>query len=398
MERKYVFISYSSQNQAIANAICHIMEEYGIPCWIAPRDILPGKTWAGNIVQAIRDCALVVLVYSKDSNISEQVANEIDKAFNFGRTIIPFIVDSTPMNDDFDYYLSRKHWLVAYPDYQEKLMPLVTAVANNLGMSIFNHESSEKSNNEQDEDENIIEDLDAVRKRITVKGVSFEMILVEAGSFIMGATPEQTEDAYEDEFPSHRVELTDNFYMAEYPVTNRLWKAVTGDKLSAFDGDDAPAENMSWNECKDFIAKLNKLTGLCFSLPTEAQWEFAARGGNSSHGYKYSGSHAIYDTVWYEDNSDGTTKPVGQKPSNELGLYDMSGNVWEWCEDDYVDYKDMAATNPFGKVHGNPQKVLRGGSWCSCESYCRVSSRSYASPDGRAINSGLRLILNVNLY
>lgn len=116
MENKYVFISYSSANKGIADATCHILEECGIPCWIAPRNIIPGKTWAGNIVQAIRDCSLMVLIYSEDSNSSSQVANEVDKAFSHGKIIIPFMVDSTPMNDDFDYYLSRKHWLVAYPD------------------------------------------------------------------------------------------------------------------------------------------------------------------------------------------------------------------------------------------------------------------------------------------
>ena len=136
MENKHVFISYSSANKAIADATCHILEEYGIPCWIAPRNITPGKTWAGNIVQAIRECSLMVLIYSEESNKSSQVANEVDKAFSHGKIIIPFLVDATPMNDDFDYYLSRKHWLVAYPDYKEMLMPLVEAVAANIGMEI----------------------------------------------------------------------------------------------------------------------------------------------------------------------------------------------------------------------------------------------------------------------
>ena len=133
---KHVFISYSSINKAVADAICHELEEYGIACWIAPRDITPGKTWAGNIVQAIRDSSLMVLVYSADSNRSSQVANEVDKAFSYNKTIIPFMVDDTPMNDEFDYYLSRKHWLIAYPDYKEKLLPLVESVATILGVEI----------------------------------------------------------------------------------------------------------------------------------------------------------------------------------------------------------------------------------------------------------------------
>ncbi|EJX07214.1 Sel1 domain protein repeat-containing protein [gut metagenome] len=136
MEQPYVFISYSSANKAIADATCHILEESGISCWIAPRNIVPGNTWAGNIVQAIRNCSLMVLIYSQQSNNSSQVANEVDKAFCRGKVIIPFLVDDTPMNDDFEYYLSRKHWLVAYPDYKEMLTPLVEAVAANLHFSL----------------------------------------------------------------------------------------------------------------------------------------------------------------------------------------------------------------------------------------------------------------------
>lgn len=138
MENKFVFISYSSVNKPIADAACHILEEFGISCWIAPRNIVPGNTWAGNIVQAIRNCSIMVLIYSEESNRSQQVANEVDKAFSNGKTIIPFMVDATPLNDDFDYYLSRKHWLVAYPDYKEMLMPLVEAVATNIGIEIDN--------------------------------------------------------------------------------------------------------------------------------------------------------------------------------------------------------------------------------------------------------------------
>ena len=124
IDSKFIFISYSSKDKYVADALCHYLEEHNIPCWIAPRDILAGQSWAGAIVKAIRDCSAMVLIYSADSNTSHQVANEIDKAFSCAKIIIPFIVDSTPMNDDFDYYLSRKHWLIAYPDYKDKLKPL----------------------------------------------------------------------------------------------------------------------------------------------------------------------------------------------------------------------------------------------------------------------------------
>ena len=123
-ENSFIFISYSSKDKNVADVLCHYLEERGIPCWIAPRDILPGQTWAGAIVQAIRDCAAMVLIYTIESNASSQVANEVDKAFSCAKTIIPFIVDATPMNEELGYYLSRKHWLIAYPDYKDKLKPL----------------------------------------------------------------------------------------------------------------------------------------------------------------------------------------------------------------------------------------------------------------------------------
>lgn len=136
MEENLVFISYSSKNKTVADAVCHILEENGIPCWIAPRNVVPGEGFGGNIVKAIRQCSLMILIYSADSNRSSHVANEVDRAFSANKTIIPFAMDDTPMNDDFDYYLSRKHWLVAYPDYREKLQPLVEAVAKNLGIEL----------------------------------------------------------------------------------------------------------------------------------------------------------------------------------------------------------------------------------------------------------------------
>lgn len=124
----FVFVSYSSKNKNVADALCHYLEEHNIPCWIAPRDILPGQTWAGAIVQAISNCSAMVLIYTAESNASHQVANEVDKAFSYGKTIIPFIIDSTPMNDDLNYYLSRRHWLVAYPDYKTQLKPLAESL------------------------------------------------------------------------------------------------------------------------------------------------------------------------------------------------------------------------------------------------------------------------------
>ena len=216
-----------------------------------------------------------------------------------------------------------------------------------------------------------------------------KMILVKGGTFQMGAT-----DGSDDEKPVHTVTLSD-YYICETEVTQGLWKAVMGENPSYKDrgiGDNYPVNNVSWNDAQDFIKKLNAKTGRKFCLPTEAQWEFAARGGNKSQGYKYSGSDTIDDVAWYHDNSKSQTHPVKLKKANELGIYDMTGNVWEWCQDWYGDYPNGAVTNPQGPSSGS-SRVLRGGSWSLSASFCRVSRRFIISPVGRFSSYGMRLAL-----
>ena len=226
---------------------------------------------------------------------------------------------------------------------------------------------------------------------ITVKGVSFEMVYVEGGTFDMGATSEQGSDAYDWEKPVHRVTLSD-YYIGRCEVTQELWEAVMGSNPSNFRGAQNPVESVSWNDCQNFIKKLNSLTGRTFRLPTEAEWEYAARGGNKSRHYKYSGSDNIDDVAWYDDNSGSKTHAVGTKSPNELGIYDMSGNVWEWCSDRYGSYSAGAQTNPQGPSSGSG-RVRRGGSWGSNARYCRVSYRYSYAPVYGGNSLGLRLVL-----
>ena len=246
---------------------------------------------------------------------------------------------------------------------------------------------------------------------ITVSGVTFKMVAVEGGTFTMGATSEQGSDASDDEKPAHRVTLSD-YYIGETEVTQGLWEAVmtysgttvTGETLTAYSdpwlgsnpsssygvGDNYPAYYVSYNDIVNvFLPRLNAITGKTFRLPTEAEWEYAARGGNKSKGYKYAGSNTIGDVAWYYGNS-STTHPVGGKVPNELGLYDMSGNVWEWCSDWYGSYSSSAQTNPTGPATGS-YRVLRGGSWYGNATYCRVSYRDYNSPADRYDFYGFRL-------
>lgn len=237
-----------------------------------------------------------------------------------------------------------------------------------------------------------------------------KMVYVEGGTFIMGATPEQGDEAFDREKPAHQVSVS-SFYIGQTEVTQELWKAVMGKTPSYFNGElkskdnlnhnrvvfgidlSRPVEQVSWNDCQEFIKKLNKLTKKKFRLPTEAEWEYAARGGKNM-GYKYSGSNNIDDVAWYDVNcydkgpfsEDYGTHSVATKEPNELGIYDMAGNVCEWCQDYWSNYD--GTPNEYASC-----RVIRGGSWASKASLCRVSQRQNSGPDMRIDIIGLRLAM-----
>jgi formylglycine-generating enzyme required for sulfatase activity len=219
--------------------------------------------------------------------------------------------------------------------------------------------------------------------------MNIEMVYVQGGTFTMGCTGEQGNDCYPGEGPVHQVTLS-NFYMGKYEVTQAQWKAVMGSNPSNFKGDNLPVEKVSWNDVQEFIRKLNAQTGKHYRLPTEAEWEYAARGGNKSRKYKYSGSNALESVAWYGDNSGSTTHPVGTKSANELGIYDMSGNVWEWCSDWSGAYPASAQNNPVGALSGS-DRVYRGGSWYIIAGSCRVAIRFDYSPGNSGSDLGFRL-------
>jgi formylglycine-generating enzyme required for sulfatase activity len=233
-----------------------------------------------------------------------------------------------------------------------------------------------------------------------------EMVFVKGGTFTMGGTTEQGGDCVFDEKPAHRVTV-DSYYIGKYEVTQAQWKEVMGDNPSYFKGDNLPVERISWDDivgksgdymtihniqyyADGFIYKLNKLTHKQYRLPTEAEWEYAARGGTDSQGYKYSGGNVPDNVAWSIDNSDSETHPVGTKSSNELGIYDMSGNVCEWCSDWYGDYSSSSQFNPRGSSTGS-RRVLRGGSWSIGGGGFRVSDRDSDLPAFRNYFLGFRL-------
>jgi formylglycine-generating enzyme required for sulfatase activity len=222
-----------------------------------------------------------------------------------------------------------------------------------------------------------------------------QMVFVKGGTFTMGCTAEQGSDCDDDEKPTRRVTVSD-FYIGKYEVTQKQWRAVMGSdppELRFKGCDDCPVERVSWNDIQEFIKKLNQKTGKKYRLPTEAEWEFAARGGTQSRGYKYAGSNTVGEVAEYDGNNNKSTKPVGGRKANELGLYDMSGNVWEWCEDDWHNNYNGAPTDGRAWIDSprSNRRVLRGGSWNNNAWHCRVSFPVWLSPDIRLSSLGFRL-------
>jgi PKD repeat protein len=251
-----------------------------------------------------------------------------------------------------------------------------------------------KVKNESGEDTKslVIEITDATNYYLKKYG----MMPVQGGSFMMGCTAEQI-NCDKDETPLHSVTLS-NYYLGKYEVTQALWEEIMGSNPAFFKGSTLPVHMVNWYDIQEFITKLNKQSGLNFRLPTEAEWEFAARGGINSNKTLYSGSSDIREVGWYLQNAGNTTNSVGLKKSNELGLYDMSGNVYEWCSDWYGNYIDVPQTNPQGPAVGDPVtgKVIRGGSWGDIERYCRVSWRMGKKPEEPGKGTGFRLAITPN--
>lgn len=228
-------------------------------------------------------------------------------------------------------------------------------------------------------------------------GLNIKMVKVKGGSFLMGSPTSET--YRESDEVQHSVSLSD-YYIGKYEVTQKQWQVVMGSNPSYFKNcDQCPVEMVSWDDIQEFIKKLNQQTGKKYALPSEAQWEYAARGGIKGKGYKYSGNNDIGSVAWYTNNSGSKTHAVGQKQPNELGIYDMSGNVWEWCSD-YCNYESgkgiitdtykSGVTNPICKT--GSARVFRGGSWYLNAQFCRSASRYDSSPDSRNFNIGFRLV------
>jgi len=273
--------------------------------------------------------------------------------------------------------------LLLIPDYQQTLSSVILRLISGYATNCFISEETLQMLIKRPE-----------KNKPFASALDIEMICVDGGTFMMGATSEQISDCFDNEKPPHQVSVN-HFAIGKYPVTQAQWEVVMGYNPSLFKGDNLPVEQVSWKDVQTFVSKLNTQTGKQYRLPTEAEWEFAARGGNVSRGYKFSGSNNPDEVAWYNSNSNARTYPVGTTiKSNELGIYDMSGNVFEWCSDRYDDYSRKMQTNPQGSLSGSG-RVLRGGSWRSYSRFCRSSYRRYYSPGYLDCCCGFRLVLSL---
>lgn len=431
-----VFISYSSQDMEASQAICHVLEQNEIRCWMAPRNIPPGTDYGDVIDEAIKSCKVVVIAYSEKAASSPWVTGELNVAFEEQKTIIPFRLDKTPLKGQTRVMLNQRHWIDAYPDYKTKFNDLVKAVALAAGKDVHLVPPPVKPSEHLKKYKKpiifgfiaaIVLALiivlypfiarqmhsyvyDKQGLHVNTKGLSSQqenvlnsildnMVLVDGGTFVMGNTPEMKGYLTEQDSLStnpHGVEL-DNFYICKFEVTQKQWRAfLPTDGRCIKDGDETAMDMLSWEDAKTFADTLTIITGLRFSLPTEAQWEFAARGGNKTHRYVFSG-HAwdATEVGWTSFEELTSAHEVGGKRYNELGLYDMTGNVFEWCIDYYEPYSSERQINPQGPSKGL-NRVLRGGDWrIDNLNDMKVSTRYFDAPFVNRKGAGLRLVINI---
>ena len=426
-----IFISYSRKDKKIVDTFVSRLQKEGFSIWIDRKGIESGDAFKSVIVKAISDSNVVLFFSSEASNQSKWTAKEIGLATEFSKPIIPIKLDSAKYGSEVMFDLVNLDYIdytdpFRRNDMMEKLISVlyskigkdnqpptlkrtnkhylwygvIATVLIAVTLSVLFLLKGGDSNN----DSTKITHLEP-QKDFVVNGLSFRMQLVKGGSFSMGAQrdnpnlPGFDEDAAEDESPVHE-EKVNSFYMLESEVTQAFWKSIMGEEPIEKEGwtealgkgDDYPAYNISWNDTQVFLKKLDSLTQKQFRLPTEAEWEYAARGGHSTS-YKYSGSDHIEYVCWYAKNATKTS-PVKNRQENELHLYDMSGNVWEWCNDNYSSYSSTGTKTKIDTLH-QKDHVCRGGSWGSGEWRCRVSTRKYRKADHVSKHLGFRIVLDL---
>jgi formylglycine-generating enzyme required for sulfatase activity len=389
-----IFIAYAHADENFLRPLrkhLAVLEDDGVSIWY-DGEILPGEEWDASIKNRLKAADIILLLVSIDFLTSDYVkGTELPTALSRHAagecTVVPVIVrnclwqkklgalqalpkEARPVAD----WSSADN---AYHNVVEGLDRVIEEIKKQRA-------ATEQAKTQRDADISLQDD----KKNVAPKNDPFAdlMVFVKGGAFDMGS------NKYETEKPIHRVTVPD-FRICKYPVTQGQWKQIMGNNPAHFKGDDnRPVEQVSWNDAQAFFETLNRVTNKRYRLPSEAEWEYAARGGSHSKGFKYAGSNNIDEVAWYSGNSGDTLHPVGQKKPNELGLFDMSGNVWEWCEDVWhEDYKGAPEDGSAWLSGSNAYRVLRGGSWGSDGDSCRSADRDGNIPTDGLILFGFRL-------
>ena len=383
-----IFLCYSWADKSYALKLGQELKSLGCRVWLDYEGIQSGDMFTNVIINAIDTSSVFIFVGSEHSYKSSWCRNELYYADKIGKDIIFVQIDESEMSDEFFFLFGSKQVTKYQDEYQKE--------------KLFNDIKRRFSGF------SIKQDTGTEYIKVNVHDYQIVMMRVEGGLFTMGASLQQGGDN-EDERTVHNVRL-DSYYISQITVTQELWQTVMGTKgnkwqstfLSMWRGiknnkdKNFPIVNVSWNECMRFIEKLNTIIGdeFTFRLPTEAEWEYAAKGGTKGrlNGNKYSGGNNFNAVSWNAENSGGHMHEVAQKKPNELGIYDISGNVWEWCSDWYAPYPNGVIENPKGPDSGE-KRVCRGGSWISKGRDCRISIRESEYPDESSSDIGFRLVL-----
>lgn len=380
---KQVFLSYSSEDKTSVEKICSLLESRGIICWMAPRDVVAGKDFGEQIIEAINSTKIMVIVLSANSNKSKFVKNEVERAFSKGKTVITFKIHEVEPSIALELFIASAQWIAAWnPPLESNVKVLSDTIMEYIDL----HEIDERTNKESI--------TQAANQKSFNNSIGMEFVLMPAGEFDMGS-PSNEAGRNESEEPVHHVKIGKAFYMGKYEVTQKQWRSIMGKEPSLFKGDELPVESVSWSDVQNFITKLNQKEGENkYRLPTETEWEYAVRAGTTTR-YSFGDEESkLDDYAWYGENAGGKSHDVGLKKPNPWGLYDMHGNVWEWVQDEWHNDYNGAPTDGSSWEGNGSLRVIRGGAWNNSIRRCRSAYRNSTVMGTRLDIIGFRLLRN----